>query len=73
MKKVLSALALTVACLTPLAAQAAWVAEATSPSAWGKGYSYDKLIAIRIALRECAIRTPNTQTCYVQAVYWVND
>lgn len=72
MKKVLAALALTVSCLTPLAVQAAWVAEATSPSAWGKGYSQDKATAIRIALQECAVRTPNTQTCYVQAVYWVN-
>jgi len=49
-----------------------WRAEASSPSGWGWGQSYDKYEAKRIALYECAKYTPTWETCYINRVYWVN-
>ena len=51
-------------------ANAAWVAYASSSSAWGKGFSSDLNTAKRIALRECAIRTPSWDTCFITGWEW---
>ncbi|MDI3324302.1 hypothetical protein QKW35_07920 [Pontibacterium granulatum] len=47
----------------------AWECTAASPSAWGVGYSAYRGTAARIALNECAIRTPWGQACYIQQCY----
>lgn len=44
--------------------------EARSPYAIGVGYSPNINYACRIALRECAVRTPYGYTCYVTNSYW---
>ena len=40
--------------------------KASSPYAWGKGWSSSKSQAARLALHECAVRTPTYSTCYIQ-------
>lgn len=72
MKKVIASLLIAAASVLPLAASAYWVVEAESPVAFGKGQSLDFDTAVRIALRECAIRTPYDQVCVVTKYYWVN-
>ena len=54
------------------AANAAWVARAESPSAWGVGYSMSLEQAKYTALTECAVRTPSYQACYITEYYWVD-
>ena len=44
----------------------AWYCFARSPSASGWATSSSRSYAIRRALRECAIRTPRYQTCYLR-------
>lgn len=46
--------------------------EAKSPAATGWATRYNMNEACRAALYECAVRTPNTQTCYVVRAYWYN-
>jgi hypothetical protein len=81
MKKITSILAsLSLACIgvaapaVPAAAMQAPVAycEAKSPSATGWATRYNMNEACNVALYECAVRTPSTQTCYVVRSYWYN-
>jgi hypothetical protein len=44
----------------------AWYCYASSPSAYGWGTSSSRRSAVRRALRECAVRTPRHQTCYLR-------
>jgi hypothetical protein len=44
----------------------AWYCRARSPSAWGWGRSDWVGQAKRIALDECAARTPRYETCYIR-------
>ena len=45
----------------------AYTCQATSPSAWGKGWHTHSLGYARSrALSECAARTPRGQTCYIR-------
>jgi hypothetical protein len=44
----------------------AWYCYASSPSAYGWGTSNSRRVAVRRALRECAVRTPRYQTCYLR-------
>jgi hypothetical protein len=48
----------------------AWGCRATSPSAWGQssGYRY-RSEAVNRALRECAVRTPRYETCYIRSCW----
>ncbi len=57
----------------PAQAQAAGTitCEAVSSYATGYGWSYDGNVACRIALRQCAVRTPYGYTCYVNR-WWYN-
>jgi hypothetical protein len=45
---------------------AAWYCYASSPSAYGWGTSSSRRAAANRALRECAVRTPRYQTCYIR-------
>jgi len=51
---------------------AGWYAEAHSRSASGWAEAYDKQTAQQVALRECAIRTPSWDTCFITTVFWIN-
>ena len=62
MKKFIFAFMLMFATVTT--ANAAWC-RAESPSAWGQGVANTVAQACKIALYQCAIRTPGNQTCYV--------
>lgn len=45
---------------------AAWTCGARSPTgSWGVGWSYSIRRARRIALYQCAIRTPRRYRCYI--------
>lgn len=44
------------------------ICSAQSPSAWGVGSAYSRQQACRIALYQCAARTPAYQQCYVTRV-----
>jgi hypothetical protein len=44
----------------------AWYCFASSPSASGWATSGSRSWAVNRALRECAIRTPRYQTCYIR-------
>jgi hypothetical protein len=44
----------------------AWYCFASSPSASGWANSGSRSWAVRHALRQCAIRTPYYQTCYIR-------
>ena len=44
----------------------AWYCTASSPSASGWATSDSRSWAVRRALRECAVRTPRYQTCYIR-------
>lgn len=45
----------------------AWYCRAVSPTgSWGWGASYNLYSAKRIALRQCAVRTPRGFTCFLQ-------
>jgi hypothetical protein len=62
--------ALTVAAgftvFAPVDAEAAWVCNAKSRSAWGTGWhTNSRRYAVRRALAECAIRTPRGQVCRI--------
>lgn len=43
----------------------AWYCRAESPSAYGWAERYSQAAARRVALYECARRTPRRQTCYI--------
>ena len=43
----------------------AWYCRADSPSAYGWGSSGSRGRAARIAIRQCAVRTPRWQVCYL--------
>jgi hypothetical protein len=45
---------------------AAWYCVARSPSATGWATNSSRARAVRRALRECAVRTPRYQTCYLR-------
>lgn len=47
------------------AAAASWYCTANSPRAYGWGKSPNLASAKRIALNECAVRTPRGQTCRI--------
>ena len=49
-----------------------WYVRAESYSAWGSATAGSLSQAKRMALYECAIRTPYGDTCYVIQYYWVN-
>ena len=44
----------------------AWYCRAESPSAYGWARNDSLSAARRRALRECAVRTPRYQTCYIR-------
>ena len=81
MKKLISRIASIALIATPLAALTATPAQAQqrtgrivchaeSASAYGYGVHINGNIACDLALYECAIRTPEYQTCYVIRRYW---
>jgi hypothetical protein len=84
MKKIIAAIAATTLALsgisaamlvgaTPAQAQnytGRVLCVAQSPNGWGYGAHLDRDTACRIALRECAVRTPYGQVCYVTRVDW---
>ena len=43
----------------------AWYCRAESPAAYGWAERYSQRAARRVALYECARRTPRYQTCYI--------
>lgn len=47
-----------------------YYAVASSPSAWGWGFSANRNTARNLALNNCVTRTPNWETCYVTSVTW---
>ncbi|MFT5716464.1 MAG: hypothetical protein ACI9T7_000640 [Oleiphilaceae bacterium] len=51
--------------LFSMGAQASWYCEADSHSARGWGSAHSRSQASDIALRECAIRTPYDEVCYI--------
>lgn len=70
MKKILIAALLFAA---PAFADAFWRVQAESPTAIGVGTSYDLEVAKRIALFECARRTPSAFYCTVVSIVWIDD
>jgi hypothetical protein len=58
------AIVATVLALVPTEASA-WYCRARSPNAWGWGTSPNIGRAKYIALKQCAVRTPRYQTCYI--------
>jgi hypothetical protein len=59
-----SVFALAVVALIPSTASAEWYCLAKSPTgSWGEGWSPAKAAAAKIALAECAVRTPRGQVC----------
>lgn len=81
MKKFISRIVSLALIATPLAALTATPAQAQqrtgrivcyaeSASAYGYGVHFNGNIACDRALYECAIRTPQYQTCYVTRWYW---
>ena len=49
-----------------------WYAEAHSQSASGWAQSNNRLLAQETALRECAVRTPSWEACFITKLDWVN-
>jgi len=67
MKKILGlSFAFAVLGLAGAAEAHAWYCYASSPSASGWATSSSRRVAVNRALRECAIRTPRYQTCYIR-------
>lgn len=64
----LSLVALVVVSVLPTAASAEWYCMARSPTgAWGEGWAPAQLTAKKLALAECAVRTPRNSVCVVTA------
>ena len=47
------------------ASMAAWYAEASSQSAWGWGQANTRWQAEAIAMRNCRVRTPQWDVCWI--------
>lgn len=66
MKAITASLVITIAFALIPSPASAWNCGARSPTgAWGWGYSVSLYRAKRIALVNCAVRTPRGYTCYV--------
>ena len=81
MKKFLSRLVSLALVITPIAAFTASPAQAQertgrlvcfaeSPSAYGYSIVYNLTATCELALYQCAIRTPETETCFVTRWFW---
>lgn len=65
---IFSLLALSAASLMPTAASAEWYCKAQSPTGtWGEGWAPANAAARKIALAECAVRTPRGYVCVISA------
>jgi hypothetical protein len=64
MKLIIASAALLASAVLPSAAFACYC-QASSPYAYGWGSAYSCKTATRIALRQCAIRTPRGSWCYL--------
>jgi hypothetical protein len=65
---IFSLLALSAISVVPTAASAEWYCMArTTTGAWGEGWSPSQAAARKIALTECAVRTPRGLVCVITA------
>jgi hypothetical protein len=66
MKRTLMAIAAAGIAMTLIPTEAsAWICRADSPSAYGWGSHRSRARAVRIAIVQCAARTPRYQVCYL--------
>jgi hypothetical protein len=65
---IFSSLALLVISIMPTAASAEWYCKAQSRTgAWGEGWAPGIAAAKKLALVQCAVRTPNRNVCVITA------